>query len=623
MSKNNSTNDRREQAAAYARSSGDRQEKSCAQQMEWAQKKAAELGLDLVVVQQDEGIPGEVIDRPGLEAIFADLARRQKARRPVSALLLFDQDRLSRGTSWAAGAFMERLARLGVERVITASRCFDLYDDADRAIFGIEQDLGKRGYVKSMSRNVSRAMASLAALGKWNGGSAPYAYRIIGAKYDRHLIPGPDEEVEAIRALFREAARGILTTSGLARLANERGWPVPAASVFRQRRLAQKALCKLLAEGMAEDDPRVVAVRRRLEKPEWTAYTVAWLLRRKVYLGVIRYGGRRSGKYHQAAAEGPIEKRGPSQDIAPAQEREDCHEALVDRATWDRVQAVLSGRRVERRVGRRHPEDFAFSGRLLCDCCGGLMQGRHKGTFHGYVCGTWRNRRGCSRNSISEAVLLDAVASLLARELDKPATLERLRKQLESHRSECGHVQRSALEKGRRRVADLETQLEDGGRRLLSVSADLLHLAEKELRRLSGELATAKGDMEQLEACASSRQVEEQNTEELLARLQDVPRLLREADADKRIRVLAAVVEKITLRFLVRQSPSGRLLSRRQGGTVRLRGGRSYELPVPPGPASRTRRCFSWRPSALAYLRVAAWFLRMPWPACRPLAPAA
>jgi site-specific DNA recombinase len=559
-------------AAAYARSSEDRQEASCPQQLEWAARKAADLSLNLAATFQDVGIPGDRLDRPGLESLFAFLGQRQKARRPVTTLLLFDQDRLSRGTSWAAGALMERLAKLGVERVVTATRELDLYDDAGRAIFGLEQDLAKRGYVKTMSRNVCRAVAGFAAKGCWNGGSPPYGYRIAGERHNRRLVPGPAEEVEAVRELFREAAKGVLTTSGLARLANSRRWPIPAASVLRQHLANEK--------------------RKARGKPEhavqWTAGTVGGMLRQVVYIGTIRYGRRRKGKYHQAAAAGPVERRGPSQQAEPAQDREGCHEPLIDRATFDTVQAVVAARRIERHVGRLHPDDFAFSGRLTCACCGGGMQGRHKDAFHGYVCGTWRNGRGCSRNSLSEPVLLEQVAGLLEQELSTPATIARLRKRLEARRSACGDVLRQSLAKGRQHVAGLEQKLDEGGRRLLEVSKQHVARVERELDRLSAELETARSDVADLERQVAAQPPEE-DIDLVLSRLSQLPKLLRNAEPAQRVRLVQLAVETVTLRFDVHASPTGRLMSRWAGATVELRGGgQSYEITVPAGPACRT-----------------------------------
>ena len=545
-------------AVAYGRSSSDKQEASCPQQKEWAVRKAAALGAELVGWHEDDGIPGDRLDRPGLEKLFADLEQAQKARRPVAALLVFDQDRLSQATSWATGAIMERLMRLGVERLVMATEEVDLYDDGGRAIFGLKQDLNKRGYAKQLSKNVSRGMASLAAAGRWTGGTAPYGYRIAGEKRQRHLVPGPALEVEAVKELFRLAALGVLSTAALARLADERGWPVPPASLLRQRP-AGKA-------------------------PRWGAKTVGWLLRQPVYRGVIRYGRRRLGKYHQAVEGEPLERRGPSQQAAPALVREECHEPLIDRATFDRVQGVLTSRRVEARGGRRRPEGYAFSGRLVCGQWGAVMQGRSEHDFHGYVCSTWRSGGGCSRNGVQEHDLLERVALLLERELSTPATIKRLRKRLEANRTGRGETLRLAVERGRKHVAELERQVEAGGKRLLAIDADLVPVVQNELRRTKSELDAARADLEQIERQAASCHAEERDVEELLARLSALPKLLRDAESEKRCRVAQLAVAAIRLRFDVRQGSSGRKHSRWTGATVSLRGGgRDYEITLPSG----------------------------------------
>ena len=177
------------------------------------------------------------------------------------------------------------------------------------------------------------------------------------------------------------------------------------------------------------------------------------------------------------------------------------------------------------------------------------MQGCNENEFHGYVCGTWKNRGPCTRNGISEAVLLDQVADLLARELDKKTTLDRLRKRLEAGRTGKGETLRLAFEKGRKHVAGLEKQVADGGKRLLAVDADLLPDAQNELRRMKSELDAARADLAAVEKQAASVRAEEVNVEELLAGLAALPRVLRGADATKRARVVQLAVAKIVMRF--------------------------------------------------------------------------
>jgi DNA invertase Pin-like site-specific DNA recombinase len=555
----------RERAAGYGRSSGDRQEKSCGQQHQWAIEKAKALLLDLVAWEEDDGIPGERLDRPGLERIFVRLARQQKARQPAKVLLIFDQDRLSRATSWATGAIVDRLISFGVERLVTASRVFDLYSDTDRALFGIEQDFGKRAYVKGMSRNVSRGMARLAAAGLWMGGTPPYGYRAEGEKYNRHLVPGPAVEVEAVRELFRLAADAELGVVALAAIANARGWPVPQGCRIRGR-------------------------------TDWSGVTVLGILRNPAYIGMIRYGKRRQGKYHQAAEGEPIERRGLDQEKAPPLLVRGEHDPLIDRPTFEQVQAILASRRIGGgRIshGRRHPE-FAFSGKLICDHCEQIMHGADRGTegFFGYICGSWRrNSRRCSRNSVHEQELLDKVVDLLTRELSTKATLQKMRKNLEAALSGHGETLRLAVERGRDHVAKLAAQVDRGGTRLLKVSDDLMPVAEKALRRLQANLQAAQKDLAEVEAQESQTSTEEHDIEELLARFADVPRLLARASPEERARIVRLAVAQVRLRLKVKTCRTGRKQTQLVGATVTLRGSghTTYRLPLAQGEPRRTR----------------------------------
>jgi site-specific DNA recombinase len=551
-----------DRCAAYARSSDDKQEASCGQQKQWAVGKAKTLGLELAAYREDDGVPGDVLNRPGLEQLFNDLRLAQKARRPIPTLLVFDQDRLSRATSWATGGLMEHLVSLGVERLVTASRSIDLLDDTARAIFGLEQDFAKRGYVKGMSRNVSRGMAALAAQGYWMGGDPPLGFRAEGGRHTRHLVLGPAEEVAAVKELFRLAAEGVYTLTDLARIANERGWPLPRAKARRPGR----------------------------HGAVWTSYTAGYVLHQAAYIGYIQYGKKRKGKYHHAVPGEPVERRGPSQERTPAILVKGQHEGFIDRPTWDKVQAVLAARQVGRKKGRPRPASYAFAGRLVCGCCGQLMQGRHQDTFHGYVCSTWRQGQGCDRNSVKEADLLDRVAELLVQELSTRATLRELRKRLEAQRSGQGKTLQLAVERGRKHVEDLALQVEADGRQLLRISADLLPVAEKALRRQVAELEAARADLAEMEKQAAQARAEDHNVDELLDRLSGLPTLLKNADPDKRRRVVQLAVSSIRLRFKAHDTPSGRRMTKWTGATVRLKGeGPSYEMTVGGGEARRGR----------------------------------
>jgi hypothetical protein len=113
----------------------------------------------------------------------------------------------------------------------------------------------------------------------------PYGYRLAGQPGHERLIPGPAAEVATVRELFRLAALG----TGRARLASHaRGldWPAPQPPGGWEAR----------------------------NGGWWSAYTVRQILLQPAYAGLRGPGGW------------------------------PC-EPLVDRETFNRVQALLAGRR--------------------------------------------------------------------------------------------------------------------------------------------------------------------------------------------------------------------------------------------------------------------------------------
>jgi DNA invertase Pin-like site-specific DNA recombinase len=453
--------------------------------------------------------------------------------------LAFDQDRLSRATSWATGAIMTRLIELGVERLVTSSKDVDLLDDTQRAMFGIEQDLSKRAYAKSISRNVCRGLVNSAQAGYWPGGPPPYGYCATGPKKQRVLIRGPELEATAVEELFRLADAGELGVDALAKIANERGWPVPERA--RQKRCS-----------------------------EWRQSTVYRILTNPVYIGMIRYGHRRQGKYHHAVVGEPLERRGRNQKTPPALLVKGQHEGLVDPAVFNRVNAKFKLRPFGK-VGRRRSY-FAFGQKLICDCCGLPMVGSSRQEL-GYVCSTYNNYGKCARNRIHEEELLERVVELLARELNTPATLRRMRKHLEAARSGRGETLRLAVERGQAHVAALAKKVKKVTDRLLIISDDLVPVVENELRSQRAELEHAQKDLADLEAQAAQAQVEDRDIEEALAQLEALPQVLAEAGREERGRIVRGFIVSIRLRFDVTLSPkTGRRRSHWTGGTVTLHG---------------------------------------------------
>lgn len=108
----------------------------------------------------------------------------------------------------------------------------------------------------------------------------------------------------------------------------------------------------------------------------------------------------------------------------------DHHEAIIDRQTFDRVQAELQARAQHFHPYEYSPSDYSFSGKIICGNCGKAYRRK---TCHGKVawnCATYiqLGKAHCHSKQIPEDILMDTTASVLGlREFDAGIFKERVR----------------------------------------------------------------------------------------------------------------------------------------------------------------------------------------------------
>lgn len=183
-----------------------------------------------------------------------------------------------------------------------------------------------------------------------------------GYRVERHRLVPDPAEAEVIREMFRLAAEERLGT----------------------RRIAQR----LQAAGL-----------RTRRGGAWSAASIGGVLRNPVYEGTYR---RRGVVIPQA------------------------HEALVPRARFREVQALLDGRRVGGGAVRR-ARPYLFAGLVRCAACGGPMVGSRRPAADGrrpatviYRCEGYLNGGRCGAGTTREEALVTAVRRA-AREATAPA----------------------------------------------------------------------------------------------------------------------------------------------------------------------------------------------------------
>lgn len=342
-------------AVGYVRMSTDKQEDSPAQQKAEITKLAEREGYRILRWYEDHGFSGaKTLKRPQ----FRRMIRDAEECGDFKAILCWDQDRFGRFDSIEAGEWISPLRRVGVELVTVCQGRIDWDDFAGRLIYQITQE-GKHRYLVDLSRNALRGMIGFAKQGNLLGMATPYGYDRIdynaageemcrvprGERFRKprdwtaKLVPSSDRRaIETVRWIFRTFATTACSARSLAVELNRRKVPFPSGK-------------------------------------EWDYTYIKSLLRHPVYIGWLTYGRRGVGLYHHVGPDGELmPARGANNDCpeyAPIIVR-DNHEPLIDKATFDAVQAKLKERSIVRGgPNRKH----MLSGILRCGHCGGLLIG--------------------------------------------------------------------------------------------------------------------------------------------------------------------------------------------------------------------------------------------------------
>lgn len=226
--------------------------------------------------------------------------------------------------------------------------------------------------------------------GKWNGGFAPYGYKLV----DGELIIEEDE-AEAIRIIFDKFVHTNLGYNGVVNYLNNNG-------------IKKKA-------------------RQNGYLTQFTTSTVKAILDNPVYYGKIAYGRRKTTK---------IEGTRNEYHVVPQKEfdvYDGRHEAIVDEQLWKDAQAKR--RATASKLEKKHDLDHehVLSGLVKCPVCGAGLYGnvkrakRKDGTYYktyfSYACKHRLNKDGhkCDyHKQWSEEKVDNAVSEIIRKLVNNP-----------------------------------------------------------------------------------------------------------------------------------------------------------------------------------------------------------
>ena len=228
--------------------------------------------------------------------------------------------------------------------------------------------------------------------GRWNGGFAPYGYRLVDGK----LVIN-EEEAEAIRIIFEQYTTTDTGANGIAKYLENHG---------------------------------IRKIQRQNGKnPLFDAHLIRLILRNPVYCGKIAYGRRRTEKVH-----------GTRNDYRLVEQEnyllvDGIHKGLVSEEVWQTAQVKLlaQAKKYEHVNRSQNERTHLLTGIVKCPACGAGMYAnksikyRKDGTkykdFFYYACKHRTMTRGhkCNyKKQINEELLDDAVAEVIVKLASNP-----------------------------------------------------------------------------------------------------------------------------------------------------------------------------------------------------------
>ena len=228
--------------------------------------------------------------------------------------------------------------------------------------------------------------------GKWNGGFAPYGYKIVD-----EILEINEEEAEAIRMIFDMYANTDMGANSIAKYLENHGI----------RKIA----------------------RQNGKYPVFYPHLIRQIISNPVYNGKIAYGRRKTEKVHGTRNE---YRQVKSDDYLLV---DGLHEALVDDELWNKTQQKIASQSKKYEIVDRtkNQQKHLLTGIVKCPICGAGMYGnksiKHKKDgskykdFYYYGCKHRKfvNGEKCTyRKQINEDVLNSAVIEILSKAVSNP-----------------------------------------------------------------------------------------------------------------------------------------------------------------------------------------------------------
>ncbi len=510
-------------AVGYVRMSTSQQDASPEQQRAEI-KKLAKGRYSVVRWYEDHGISGDATEkRFEFQRMIADA----EELRDFEVILCWDTDRFGRFDSIEAGKWISPLRTAGVRLETTAQGAINWNDFAGRLMFAIQQE-GSKEFLIKLSKNVVRGKIDSAKRGHPQG--------VTPLGYDR--------------AYFDAAGKEVFRVPCGEKFCKPKDWTAKLVPSIQSADTV-----RWIFETFATMDCGILTIARELNDKgiktprgrQWADTSLKHVLTNRAYLGEITVGTRQRGKYSRIDENGDLANAaGTAKRVAPLR-AEATHEPIIDRDTFDRVQAKLNDRR--RPNLRPRKSDFILTGVLQCGHCGGSMCGegtRERNRY--YRC---RANKSVSGSCVARGTRADDLERFIVEKIQQrffePEALARLKEELgrQAVQRKTRTVDSRAVKK---RIAELGRDIEKGTRNLLLMDESGIAGASAILAEWRAEQARLSLEINQTAMQSkASRDTAQSLAERALAKLGRLSEDFHTADPMRLRGVVREVVDHVSL----------------------------------------------------------------------------
>lgn len=332
---------------------------------------AREQGLRNCKFYVDDGWSGANFDRPGFTEMMEGVERGE-----VRTVVTKDLSRLGRNYL-QVGMYTEMIfPRKGVRYIAINDGVDSAQGDSELSAL---KNLFNEWMVRDTSKKIKAVFKSKGMSGKPLTSHPPFGY-VMG---EDGLFVIDEETAPVVRQIYALCLAGNGPTK-IARMLSEQNIPTPGTVAY------------LRTGSTRRYDP---------DHPfRWSANTVGHILERQEYIGnTVNFKTEKVSYKVKASV------------LTPDKEMvfENTHPAIIDKATWERVQAL----RKQRKRPNRYDYVGLFSGMVFCADCGSVMyQQRYDTTRQQdcYICGTYkRHTKDCTSHFIRTDLLTEGVTANL------------------------------------------------------------------------------------------------------------------------------------------------------------------------------------------------------------------